>query len=103
MSNSSNAVTLTFPQPCSGPPLTPANFLAYKVGNTLHLLWDPAESGPAPTSYLVNVTGSVVTSIQTPTRALSGGVGPGSYSFSVVALNPCGASAATPVQTVVVP
>ncbi len=38
----SNAVTLTFPGPCSGAPLAPINFLAYKVGNTVHLVWDPA-------------------------------------------------------------
>lgn len=103
VSGSSNAVTLTFPQPCSGPPLAPSNFLAYRVGNTLNVMWDPAASGPAPASYMLNVTGSVVASIPTPSRALSGGVGPGSYSFSVVAINACGSSEATEVQTVVVP
>jgi hypothetical protein len=99
----SNPVTLTFPLPCQGPPETPSNFLAYRVGNTLNVLWDPAATGTAPTSYLVNVTGAFVASIPTPTRSLSGGVGPGSYTFSVVAVNACGSSAPTAVQTVIVP
>ena len=30
----SNAVTVTLPGSCSGAPLTPASFLAYRVGNT---------------------------------------------------------------------
>jgi hypothetical protein len=99
----SNAVTLTFPQPCSGPPLVPDSFVAYRVGNTINVLWDPAASGPAPTAYMLNVTGSLTASIPTPTRVLSGGVGPGTYSLSVVAVNPCGTSAPTPAQVVVVP
>jgi Bacterial Ig domain len=102
-STPSNPVTLTFPLPCQGPPETPSNFLAYRVGNTLIVLWDPAATGTAPTSYLVNVTGASIASIPTPTRSLSGGVGPGSYTLSVVAVNACGGSAPTAVQTVIVP
>ncbi len=102
-SASSNAVTLAFPQPCSGPPEPPSNFLAYRVGNTLNVIWDPAAVGTAPTSYVVNVSGSFAASIPTPTRSLSGGVGPGSYSSSVAAVNACGTSAPTAVQTIVVP
>jgi hypothetical protein len=37
------------------------------------------------------------------TRSVSGVVGPGVYNLSLQAINSCGASAATPVQTVVVP
>jgi hypothetical protein len=102
-SGPSNAVTLTFPSPCSGAPSAPANFLAYKEGSTLFVVWDPPESGPAPTSYLVNVSGAFVGSIPTAVRTLSGTVGPGSYGLSVAAVNPCGASAATPEQVVVIP
>jgi hypothetical protein len=99
----SNPVTLTFPGPCSGPPLTPASFLAYRIGNTISVMWDPAASGPAPTGYVLNVSGSIVLGIPTPVRRLSGGVGPGTYHLSVFATNPCGASAPTAVQTVIVP
>ncbi|HUE85965.1 MAG TPA: hypothetical protein VMO26_07780 [Vicinamibacterales bacterium] len=99
----SNPVTVTFPGPCSGPPLTPTNLLAYRVGNTVFVDWTPAESGPAPTAYLLNVTGSFVGSFPTAARAMSGTVGAGTYTLSVAATNACGASAATAPQTVVVP
>ena len=35
-SQPSSPVTLTFPGPCSGPPLAPSGFIAYKVGSTIH-------------------------------------------------------------------
>ena len=102
-SASSPPVTLTFPTACSGAPQPVANFLAYKTGGTLFLNWDPPASGTAPTSYLLNVTGSFVGSIPTSLRALSGAVPAGTYNFSVVATNACGASAPTAVQTVSLP
>lgn len=99
----SDAVTLTFPGPCTGPPLTPTNLLAYRVGSTVFVDWAPAASGPAPTGYRLDVTGAFVGSFATATRAMSGSVGPGAYTLSVVATNACGMSAATVPQTVVVP
>ena len=96
-------MTLTFPGPCSGAPQTPINFLAYKVGGTIFIVWDPAATGPAPTSYVVNVGGSFFGSLPTVARELSGAPGPGSYSLSVTAINACGASAPTATQTVVIP
>ena len=65
--------------------------------------WAPGTFGVAPTSYVLNVTGLFVGGFSTTGRALSGTVGPGSYTLSVVAVNPCGASAGSPPQTVVVP
>ncbi|MCC7181745.1 MAG: M4 family metallopeptidase [Acidobacteria bacterium] len=102
-SPSSNSVTLTFPSACTGAPGTPENFLAYKVGNTVFVVWDPASTGPAPTGFVLNVTGSFVGSFGTPARAMSSPVAPGTYNVSVVASNPCGSSAATAVQSVTVP
>ena len=99
----SNAVTLTFPGPCTGPPQTPANVLAYRVGNTVFVDWTPAPVGPAPTEYVLNVTGGFVGSFATAQRAMSGAVGPGSYTLTVAASNACGTSAASLPQTVVVP
>jgi len=96
-------VSITIPSACSGPPGPPSNVLGYRVGNTVSVLWDPPASGPAASSYILNVTGSFVGGFATATRALSGQVGPGSYTMNVVAVNPCGASAATAPQTVVVP
>lgn len=102
-SGPSTPITLTFPGPCSGPPLAPANFLAYKIGNTIFVVWDPAATGPAPTSYVLNVTGAFVGSIPTNARALNGTVGAGSYSLSVTAFNACGGSTTTGVQTISIP
>ncbi len=102
-SPSSNPVTLTFPGPCSGAPLPPANFLAHTIGNTIFVRWDPAATGPAPTAFTLNVTGALVASFTTGGRELSGAVGPGAYKLEVAAQNPCGTSAAAVPQTIVVP
>jgi hypothetical protein len=99
----SNAITLTFPGACTGAPLTPRNYLAYRIGRTIFVVWDPAAIGPAPTSYVLNVSGSFVGSFGTAGRSLSGTVGPGTYHINVGAQNACGASAVTATQTVVVP
>jgi len=99
----SNLVTLTFPGPCSGAPDPPSGVVAYAVGRTVFVDWTPAATGPAPTSYVLTVTGSFVGSFPTATRALSGTVGPGSYTLSVAAVNTCGTSATSAPQTVVVP
>ena len=96
-------VTLTFPGACSGAPLPPARFLAYRAGTTIFAVWDPAASGPAPSGFVLHVTGSYVGDIPTAARSLSGAIGPGSYGLSVRATNACGSSAPTTVQTVLVP
>ena len=98
----SSPVTLTVPGPCTGAPLAPANFLAYKSGTTAYLMWDPPPSGPSPTGYLVNVTGSFVGNVPTTARFLSTPVGPGIYTVRVTAVNACG-TATTGEQTITVP
>lgn len=103
ISSASNAVTLAFPGPCSGGPSMPINFLVHKVGSAIHALWDPSASGPAPTTFILNVSGSVVGGLPLTARQVSGTIGPGSYGLSVAAANACGVSAATPVQMVTIP
>jgi hypothetical protein len=100
---SSNPVTLAFPGACSGVPQAPANFLGYRVGNTVFVVWDSPTAGPAPTHYVLNVSGAFVGSFGTTGRSMFGTVGPGSYSLNVVAINACGSSVASPVQVVTVP
>jgi len=102
-SSQSSALTLAFPGPCTGAPEPPIGFLAYKVGNTIFVVWDPAPSGAAPTGYAVNVSGAFVGSFPTAGHALSSAAAPGAYHVSVVATNACGSSAATAVQTVNIP
>ncbi|MEZ5284761.1 MAG: Ig-like domain-containing protein [Vicinamibacterales bacterium] len=100
----SNPITLTFPSPvCEGPPSVPERFLAYRIGRQIFVVWDPAASGRASTSYLLNVSGSFTATLATPGRTLNGLVGPGTYHLSVAAANACGTSAASATQTVVVP
>lgn len=99
----STPVTITVPGACATAPQTPTNFVAYKVGNTINIVWDLPAGGTAPTGYLLTVSGSFVGIFPTTARAMSGTVGAGTYTFSVVAINPCGASAPTPAQTVTIP
>ena len=102
-SPSSNPVTLTFPTACSGAPQPVTNFVAYDLGGTLFLSWEVGAEGPAPTSYIVNVTGGYVGSVATPLKTISGQVPPGTYTIRVAATNACGTSAASAWRTIVVP
>jgi hypothetical protein len=103
ISGPSNAIALSVPSACSGAPLPPENFLAYKIGNTAYVVWDPAATGPASTGYVLHVSGGFTLTLPTNQRTLSGAVPPGTYNLSVSATNVCGSSAPTPVQTVVIP
>jgi hypothetical protein len=102
-SGSSSSVSLTFPATCSGAPQAPTGLLAYRLGNAVHLVWEPPSSGPAPTSYVASVTGALTGSFPVEGRTIGGTVGPGTYNLSVAAVNICGTGPATAVQTVVVP
>lgn len=103
-STPSNGVTLSFPSACTGAPQTPANFIAHSQGTILNLSWTPATSGAAPTSYTLDVSGSVNLTVPVgATRSISGGVGPGAYTLRVAASNACGTSAYTASQLVTIP
>ena len=103
-SGPSNAVTLSFPQACSGAPQPPANLLAYAQGTTLFLSWTPASTGGAPTNYTIDVTGAATLTLPVgAARAVSGGVGPGAYTLRVSASNACGTSGLSAPATVIVP
>ncbi len=99
----SNAVTLTVPDACSGPPGVPNYFAVARSDRSLTLTWHPPVSGAAATSYVIHASGALTGSLSTVTRSFSGTVGPGTYSLSVVAANECGTSAPTDVVTVTVP
>lgn len=99
----SQPLTLSFPSACGKAPEKPFDFLAYKVGNTLHAVWEPNASGEAATGYIIDVTGSFAGRFPLTDRSVSGTVGPGTYNVSVAASNSCGASAFTTVQSVTIP
>jgi hypothetical protein len=100
---SSAPVTVTVPAACSGAPAPPANVLAYAIGRTVHLVWDPPTTGAAPASYVLHVGGSFTGAFPLPPRNFSSPAPPGAYSLSLSAVNACGSSAQTPSQTVFVP
>jgi hypothetical protein len=99
----SPAVTVAIPSPCPGPPEMPSQFLAYRLGTSIYVVWEPPASGPAAERYTIDVTGSFTGTFQTTVRSASGQVGPGSYTITIRAVNACGSSPATPSQTIVVP
>lgn len=102
-SSASNAVTLTFPTACSGAPLAPAHFTATKSGVTVSLGWDLPATGPAPSGYVLIVSGAFTGSVPLQGRSISAPVPAGTYTFSVAAANACGTSVATPATTITVP
>ncbi|MEZ5418183.1 MAG: M36 family metallopeptidase [Vicinamibacterales bacterium] len=102
-SAASSPVTLTFPGGCAGAPQVPTQFLAYRVGSTLYLLWEPPAAGPAISSYVLNVTGAVTVSVPLGGTSLSTPVPPGTYNFTLRAANACGVGPATAVKTVAIP
>lgn len=103
-SGPSNAVTLSFPQACSGAPQPPANLFAYAQGTTLFLSWTPATTGGAPTNYTIDVTGAATLTLPVgAARSVSGAVGPGTYTLRVSASNACGTSGLSAPATAVVP
>ena len=99
----SNPVALGFPAACSGPPQAPANFVATKADSTISLNWDLPAAGSAPSYFQVQVTGAYVGNVTVTTRALSGTVGPGTYTIALQAANACGASAPTAPVVVTIP
>ena len=99
----SNRVDVVIPDACTGLPGAPANFIATATGNLIELLWDLPVTGPAPTSFVVNITGAFVGSFPVTTRRLAGSAGAGSYTFTVTSRNSCGSSVPSPPVTVVVP
>jgi hypothetical protein len=104
VSSPTTAVGVVMPSPCTGAPLPPTNFLFYKSGANVFLIWDPPATGAAPTSYVLNVTSAPFTgAVPLTVRAFGGAVPPGAYSVSVAAVNACGTGAATSVQAVTVP
>jgi hypothetical protein len=99
----SNPVTITFPGQCNSAPLAPGALVAFAAGNELSVLWDPPAGGPAHAGYVLDVEGAYTASLALTGRAVSGRVGPGTYTLRVRAVNACGTSPASPAQTVAVP
>ncbi|MEZ5292501.1 MAG: hypothetical protein R2745_15575 [Vicinamibacterales bacterium] len=96
-------VTLTFPGACTTPPLPPAAFSASTQHGRLYLDWVPPASGAVVMEYAVFASTPTPIAFHTTQRSLAVPVPPGTYTLSVTSVGPCGTSAATPAQIVVVP
>ena len=103
VSASSNSVTLTFPGACSGAPSPPTNFVATTGVNAISLSWALPASGPAPSGYVLIVSGAFVGSVPVTGRSIAGAVPAGTYTLSIAATNACGTSAPSVPVTVTVP
>jgi hypothetical protein len=99
----STPVTLTFPNACPGPPQEPAAFTVSRVGSQLTVSWDPPAAGPAVSSYILRVTGTLNVTVPIASRSITGVVPSGIYNLSVLAVNPCGSGIETMPQSVTVP
>jgi hypothetical protein len=97
----SSPVTVTVPGTCVAPQ-TPTWVSAGLVNGAVTVRWEPAESGGAATDYLIVVDGLGVFS-SGGSRVVFGVPGPGTYRIAVRAVNACGTSTPSPLQTIVVP
>jgi hypothetical protein len=100
-SAATDPITLTFPGACVAPTV-PTWVTTGVSGGLVTVRWEPGVGGGAPTDYLVTAEG-VGTVPTGGARVVAGVLPSGTYRISVQAVNPCGASAASVAQTVVVP
>jgi hypothetical protein len=76
-------------------PAAPQRLNGAALGTTLNLDWRRGEAGGAPQQFLLEVTGSIATALVLPGGARSfafSGVPPGTYTFSLRAMNSAGVS-----------
>ena len=98
-SNSSNAVTLSFPGTCSGVPGAPLRLRTVQAAGRVTILWDPPSTGPAPSSYLLTVSGSFNVIVPMSERTITAPVPPGTYTLTVSGANDCATGASSVAHT----
>ena len=86
-------------------PSAPTNLLGFVNGSSLGLAWANTCAGGTPTGLILDMTGSLGTSINLPLSETfsSAGVPPGTYTMSVRAYNSTGASASSNSVTMTFP
>lgn len=102
-SSQSSSVSLTAPSTSCALPRVPASFQVTRSGNVVSASWDTPSGGTPATSYRLLVSGSYVGSFPIAGMGFAAGAPPGTYNFSLQAVNACGAGPVTAFQTVVVP
>jgi predicted phage tail protein len=103
-STTSTAVPVTVPGTCVAPQV-PLRAVVYAVGAGRHgAVWDPNPAGGAPDRYEIVASNAVNATVSVGLQRVHDvAVAPGTYDIRVRAVNACGASPLTAVQTVVVP
>lgn len=99
----SEPVTLTFPGACMAAPAAPVDLRAHHQNRQVYLSWSPSPNGSTPVSYVIRVEGPLSGSFQLSAREASAPLPPGTYRFTIVAVNACGDSNESVMQTVTVP
>jgi hypothetical protein len=89
-------VTLSFPGGCSGPPLPPTDFRAWRSGDRLSVAWAPPASGAPVTAYRVHVAGALNLTFDTTEHAVSALAPDGNFVVGVSSVSPCGTSTEVP-------
>jgi hypothetical protein len=102
-SSQSSSVTVTAPSSTCGLPRVPTNFLVTRAGNVVSLSWDMPAGGTPAAAYRLNVSGSYTGAFPIAGRAFAAAAPPGTYNFSVQAMNACGTGPVTAFQTVTIP
>ena len=96
-------MTVTSPSTNCGLPRVPTNFLATRSGNVVVLSWDMPAGGTPAQGYRLNVSGSYVGAFPIAGRSFASPAPPGTYNFSVQAMNACGTGPVTAFQTITIP
>lgn len=98
----SNEILLAVNRPV---PSAPASLLGLVDNSTIALSWMNTAAGGSPASLRLTVTGSIATTLVLPvSEAFSvGGVPPGTYAFTIAAVNAAGASPPSDAVTLSVP
>lgn len=86
-------------------PLPPTNLLGVGSGSTLVLAWENSSAGGAPSTIVLDVSGSAMTALTLPAteRFSYSGVPPGTYTLTVRAVNSVGSSLPSNPVTVTFP
>ncbi|MEZ5417566.1 MAG: DUF1800 family protein [Vicinamibacterales bacterium] len=103
VSSQSSSVTLRAPSRTCALPRVPTNFVVGRSGNVVSASWDTPQGGTPATSYILSVGGAYNGAFPIAGRGFSAPAPPGTYNFSVLAVNACGIGPVTAFQTITIP
>ncbi len=102
-SSQSGSVSVTAPSTTCALPRVPMNFTVNTGGNVVSLSWDTPSGGTPAAYYMLNVSGAFNGAFPITARNFASPAPPGTYNFSIRAVNACGVGPVTAYQTVTIP